>query len=918
VSVKRIKSSNSYSRVKRANKPSLRILSAISCIALLVFTLNLLPNPLRTVNAAQGEKISDSALGQIRSLIEAKLARTPEQQKIDSNLLAAIKVNRGEAIAANAPALQPDVKLDADGTVLVDIEAKVTDGLLEQIKASGGTDILAFKQYNAIRARIPLLQLEFLAGSSNIKSIIRAVEAQTQRATQDERAVSSSGQSFTARANRVRAQLPQALRTVSTQNNEVPITNIGAATSAGDTAHTAAAARTMFGVNGAGIKIGVLSDSYNNLGAAAVNVVAGDLPGVGNPNGFTTPVTVLQDLASGGTDEGRAMMQIVHDLAPGAQLFFATAFNGSANFANNIQALRNNGCAVIIDDVFYSNESPWQDAIIAQAVNTVTASGALYFSSAGNSGNLSDGTSGVWEGDFNDSGVDFISGPDNLGRLHQFSTGVTMNTVAVGGSSRRVDMFWSDPLGQSGNDYDLYVLNSAGTTILRSSDSSQTGTQDPYEAVNTLNIGEKIVIVKFSGVARAIHLGTGRARLTIATSGQTTGHSCAADGFGVAAVNVATASGGPFAGSGTNPVETFSSDGPRRVFYNANGTAITPGNVLFATNGGTVRQKPDIAAADGVATTLPPTSGLNPFFGTSAAAPHAGAVAALLKQFMPTLSTAQMRTILTSTALDIEAAGVDRDSGFGIVMAVAALQAATGATSTDTIGVFRGSNNFFFLRNTNTAGFPDIIAPFGAPGDLPIVGDWDGNGTTTIGLYRPSTSTFFLRNNNSTGLPPDITVSFGDGPGGDIPIVGDWDGNGTTTIGVYRPSTSTFFLKNTNTSGAPDISAPFGAPGDVGVVGDWDGNGTTTIGLYRPGTSTFFLRNTNSTGAPDISAPFGAPGDTPIVGDWDGNGTTTIGLYRSSGLIFFLRNTNSTGAPDVSVPYGAPGDTPIAGNWDGM
>jgi len=423
--------------------------------------------------------------------------------------------------------------------------------------------------------------------------------------------------------------------------------------------------------------------------------------------------------------------------------------------------------------------------------------------------------------------------------------------------------------------------------------------------------------VKFMGAARAIHLNTGRARLVIATSGQTKGHACAADAFCVAAVNAATASGGPFVGGGTNPIESFSSDGTRRIFYNANGTAITPGNLLFATNGGTVRQKPDIAAADGVATTLPPGSGLNPFFGTSAAAPHAGAVAALLKQFKPTMTASQIRATLTSTALDIEAAGMDRDSGVGIVMALAALQAASATKGTDTIGLFRSSSTFFFLRNTNTTGPPDLQFPFGASTDLPIVGDWDGDGVATIGLYRPSTSTFFLKNTNAVG-PPDIQFSYGDGPGGDVPIAGDWNGDGTTTIGVYRPSTATFFLRNSNTPGPGDIAIPYGAVGDTPIVGDWDGNGTTTIGVYRPGTVTFFLRNSNTPGVADIAIPYGATGDTPIVGDWDGNGTTTIGVYRPSTTIFFLRNSNTPGIGDIAVQFGASGDTPLAGDWDGL
>ena len=915
--VDKIKSKNSYSRVSRASKPSLRLLLALSFIALAVFTLNLLPNPVRTVDAAQakGETISDSALNQIRSLIEAKQARTLEQRKIDSNLLAAIKVNRGEKIAANAPDLQPDVELDRDGKVLVDITANVTDGLLEQIKASGAEDILAFRQYGAIRARVPLLQLEFLASSPNIKSVIRAVEAQTQRATQDEVAArSAQSQSFAARADRVRKALPYSVRTVIAQQDDPgPITNIGAATSAGDTAHTAAAARTTFGVNGTGIKIGVLSDSYNHLGTASLNVLAGDLPGTGNPNGFTTPVTVLQDLISSGTDEGRAMLQIVHDLAPGAQLFFATAFTGSANFANNIQALRTNGCDIIIDDVFYSNESPFQDAIIAQAVNAVTADGALYFSSAGNSGNLSDGTSGVWEGDFNDSGVDLISGSDNLGRLHQFSAGVTLNTVNSGGSSRRIDMMWSDPLGASNNDYDVYVLNAAGTSILRSSDGFQDGTQDPYEAIGTLNVGEKIAIVKFTGAARAIHLNTGRARLLIATSGQTKGHACAADGFCVAAVNAATAGGSSFLGGSANPVETFSSDGTRRIFYNADGTAITTGNVLFATNGGVVRQKPDIAAADGVATTLPVGSGLNPFFGTSAAAPHAGAIAALLKQFRPTASAAQLRAALVGTALDIEAAGIDRDSGVGIVMALAALQAPTSGAAT--IGAYDPAAQTFYLRNSNTPGNANIQIQYGPSECVPVVGDWDGNGTVTIGVYESSTRTFYLRNSNTIGS---ANITFSYGPAGVIPIAGDWNGDGIDTIGVYDPSTRTFYLRNSNSAGNADIQIQYGPNSCLPAVGDFDGNGTVTIGVYEVSTRTFYLRNSNTPGDANIQIQYGPNGCVPVIGDFNNDGTMTIGVYETSTRTFYLRNANTVGNADITVTYGPTGATPLIGDYDGL
>jgi hypothetical protein len=107
----------------------------------------------------------------------------------------------------------------------------------------------------------------------------------------------------------------------------------------------------------------------------------------------------------------------------------------------------------------------------------VTASGALYFSSAGNSGNLNDGTSGVWEGNFADGGP--TGAPFPAGNFHNFG-GQNFNLLAVA-STRPISLYWSDPLGGSSNDYDLFRLNSAGTAVIASSTNIQNGTQDPYE-----------------------------------------------------------------------------------------------------------------------------------------------------------------------------------------------------------------------------------------------------------------------------------------------------------------------------------------------------------------------------------------------------------------------------------------------------
>ena len=194
-----------------------------------------------------------------------------------------------------------------------------------------------------------------------------------------------------------------------------------------------------------------------------------------------------------------------------------------------------------------------------------------------------------------------------------------------------------------------------------------------------------VVVAKGGAQIRALHIGTFGGRLQVFTSGETHGHNapagcvlldpnCPGRAFGVAAVAWNSARGAlrAFVGGASNPTETFSSDGPRRMFYKADGTPIIPGNFLFATNGGVALVKPDISAADG---TTARTPGFSPFFGTSAAAPHAAAVAAIVKSARPSATGAQIFSALTTTALDIRAPGVDRDSGYGIVMALAAVNA---------------------------------------------------------------------------------------------------------------------------------------------------------------------------------------------------------------------------------------------------
>jgi len=225
----------------------------------------------------------------------------------------------------------------------------------------------------------------------------------------------------------------------------------------------------------------------------------------------------------------------------------------------------------------------------------------------------------------------------------------------------------------------------------------------------------------------------------------------------------------------------------------------------------------------------------------------------------------------------------------------------------ETTGVFRPSNGLLYLKNSNTTGFADIAINYGLPGDYPVVGDWDGNGTATIGIYR--NGSFYLRNSNTVGFA-DLVFAFG--VPGDQPVAGDWDGDGVDTIGVFR--NGTFYLRNSNSAGAPQISFGLGNPGDVGIAGDWDNDGKDTTGVFRPINGIIFLKNTNATGFADIGLNYGIPGDKPVTGDWDNDGVDTIGVYRNG--TFLLRNSNTVGFADIAFALGIPGDMPIAGNWD--
>ena len=611
--------------------------------------------------------LPDSAQAQIEALLAEKTARTPAQRKIASALLYEAhgtfdaNINIGKDPSKQ---IRPLATHDAKGRVLVDIAGDISR---ERVEAVGGAVVGSSTLHHATRAWLDPARLEELAGDASVRALRLAFAAKTQRATGRK---GSTRLEVGNDAARIAAMQEAQQKWLATPHSDLltPGASAGSVTSAGVTAHGADLARKQYAADGTGVTVGVLSDSDDGKEAA---IASGDLP--------ADTITVPGQDGRPGAGEGTAMMEIVHDMAPGAKLAFATAFNGPDSMADNIRALRFTYHAdVIVDDVIYYEENPYQDDVIAAAVDDVVADGAVYVSSAGNEGNYDDGTSGTWEGDFKSAGT-LATLPSGY-TVHSFGDKVISDRIEVGGGP--LVLQWSDPSSldapMASNDYDVFVLDQDLRNVLVASTDLQDGAGLPAEYLGyNIPAGLRVVIAKHPNAeTRALRATIYNGELGLSTEGATFGHNSANGAFGAAAVDVAEAKGGAFTAGPTTPIELYSSDGPRTVFYDRDGNAFNANKVTFASGGGQKRNKPDIAGADGVATTLPSTTGLNPFFGTSAAAPHVGAVAALVKSVVPTATPDQIKAALTASALDIEAAGRDRDAGAGLAWAPGALKKA--------------------------------------------------------------------------------------------------------------------------------------------------------------------------------------------------------------------------------------------------
>ncbi len=536
--------------------------------------------------------------------------------RISTDLLIGYNLATSSAVSDPSGALNPDTSsisaplmTDDQGRVGVDITTGNADGLVPYLEALGVDVVSSLPQDNRVEGFMPWSALPAVSnlGGEGLMGIIG---------------------------------VPQ------------PESNVGLATSQGVNVLQADRVQASTpGYNGAGVKVGVLSGSYNSLNGASGDIASGDLPASG--------VQVIQEGPSGGTDEGRAMLQIVHDVAPGASLAFATASVGEGQFATNIQALADADANVITDDYTYFDEPMFQEGIVAQAVdNVATKQGVSYFSSAGNFASQSyDSSSPLAYGSgptqFSTTTIRSISPSPSqyynfnpTGAANPFQT-FTLNN----GGGINLSLEWDQPYYTTSgvtSDLDIYVINQSTGKVVAAATSDNLTNQTPFERVyyqNTSGSAQQyeIAINLYAGPApgrlKTVNYGSnqfGNVAFSPTTNSSTiTPHAGSPNAAAVAAA--------PFRNQKTT--EGFSSSGPTTLLFDPAGNRL-PAPLIVS--------KPDFVAPDGVDTTFfgsdSDTDGYPNFFGTSAAAPHAAGVAALYLQANPGAPPTQVYSALKASA----------------------------------------------------------------------------------------------------------------------------------------------------------------------------------------------------------------------------------------------------------------------------
>jgi hypothetical protein len=534
--------------------------------------------------------------------------------------------------------------------------------------------------------------------------------------------------------------------------------------SEGDATQNSDVARNKYNLSGAGVKVGVLSDSYNKLANGtqeALDIATSELP----PNVQDEYNGISWDNPFGGQDEGRAMLQIVHDVAPGADLAFRNGFLSESDFAKGIRDLFDYAaCDIIVDDILYITEPFYTDGLVSQAIDFVTSQGVTYFTSAGNFGQ------NAYEALYNP----VLSGPEKDRHIFGSSNDTQQRIMLQKGTYEIVlqwyDDFYSDEPNTFGNpegakyDFDIYLADINGNILFGFNRDNLGG--DPIEVlpfnVNVEATEANLIIKKIAGPSTPVMLkyiafrsGKGFGQEYNVGTSTIVGHTTNSNAITVAAARW----------SDLSKVENFSSRG-----------AQNPGEIGY--------NKPDITAPNGgitAVTSFERPDGTYRFYGTSASAPHAAATAALLLEAKNSLN-ANVPDVLSAMTVGTESigSGLSYESGAGFIQADAMLE-----------GLIAPQAQISNLSYTPFIG----ESPDGLPGQIIITAIVDGKFVSPDAqLYLdgvPLATTFTDNGDGTYTLTATVNPFLGD------PLIQVWNPGINGSLGRFSEGVS--FFEDTNT-----------------------------------------------------------------------------------------------------------------------
>jgi subtilase family protein len=748
--------------------------------------------------------------------------------------------------------------------------AELTGDALRQLRSTGVTIELEDKAQRIVQARVPVARLEAVAGLPFVHLL----------------------------------RLPS-----------YAVHHTGSVDTEGDAILLADQVRAQLGVTGKGVKVGVSSDGLKGIfatgcttcsGVAGGPISTGDLPnstGTRNGGGVLTAssggvigqsfIQSNHDLEGlppspcgfpGAGAEGTAILEVIHDLAPDAQLYFANAgtdleFNQAVNFLAS-------SADVVVDDVgFFGlpyNGTSGVSTNTAAALNSSTNPIRAYFTAVGNEAKVH------YRGDYVDSGVDGSSIVGASGHLHLFQAkSDTIDLLGLGpqpydpiklpaGGEVLIFLVWNDPFGASTNNYDLYLTQASTGTVVARSTNAQNGTQDPVEFIDyTNNTGVEdtfhMVIQNVANSASVRNLNLFFFEPECAFSGpvslapthekhnyNTTSSSIAAE---------SDAGGTPVSVTAVGAICSASA-AALAVFPSSSCSDATHSTIeFFSSNGPTVdgRLKPDVAGIDGVSITGAGNFE-NPFFGSSAASPHAAGVAALLLQSAPCLKngapgardnvTARttLRGLILNNAVDLGAPGPDDVFGYGRINALAAANTTIPQPSGVTTQTVSGST-------PNGANVLLAGIGFSDPNQCPLTFNWTGGCGTGSGTAIPcpfGTSTVNLvATNNGVTMTPQATVQI------TVTNFAVSVSPSTASVTAGHPATYTVTVKPQ--SGAFTNAITLGCSNLPSLS-----TCTFSSGSLTPGANTVTATLTLSTTGASTVTPFasGPRSGLPVVGWW--------------------------------------------------